>query len=175
MSVAWPNPFMRKKLTAKSIRGARGFTLIELVLVLALVATLLGSTISLMTIVKRSDQQAKRSFQTRRDIRRFADDVRRDLHSASKVQIQGTQTQGTGVLVVTENQTPPTTYEIRPGTVIVRVVGDSATHERYDIGIEAKVDVKWLEVDRLIQWTITEANPKRQPIVIVSALGSKPS
>lgn len=178
MSAASPNRSMQRKHTTKSMlgksmQGVRGFTLIELMLVLTLVTTLLASTISLMTIVKRSDHQARRSFQNRQDIRRFADDVRRDLRSASNVQIRGKD-----VLIGSQSQTTQTTYKIRPGTSIARVVvdsdQDSATQETYGVGIGAEIEVKWLEQDRLIQWTITDTNQRKQPIEIVSALRNEP-
>lgn len=150
---------------------AGGFTLIEVVLVLTLFSTLLASTISLVTIVKRSDRQASRSFQHRQDIRRFADDVRRDLHRGDDVQINGNE-----VVIRNQREVLQTIYEIRSNTTIARVVLDSDQNsiasEIYQVGIEAQIEVQWLQEDRLIQWTLTETNRESQPLVIAAALRS---
>lgn len=172
MNLALLNPRLPKCYAAKSRNLSRGFTLIEVLLVLTLVSTLLASTISLMMIVKKSDKQAARTLQNRHDIRRFADDIRRDLQSEREVRIQGSD-----LLIDNESESSQTTYRVRSGSAIDRVVTDAdqkpTARETYEVGIHAKIEVRWLEEDRLIQWTIVESNRKSRPIQIVAVLRSE--
>ncbi|WP_197455240.1 prepilin-type N-terminal cleavage/methylation domain-containing protein [Stieleria neptunia] len=145
-----------------------GFTLIELLLVLTLTATLLGGVIGLLSIARQSSQQAAQNQFHRQEIRRFADDIRRDVHHAERSVLSD------GELVLTAaSPDRTTTYRIEDESVVRRRVvesNDSAQSvDSYAFGKDANVDVRWLEELRAVRWTITSKQRPQQPIEILAS------
>ncbi|MCM2373161.1 prepilin-type N-terminal cleavage/methylation domain-containing protein [Aporhodopirellula aestuarii] len=145
-----------------------GYTLIEVLVVLSLVSSLMGGTIGLMSIVQKSDKTSKQGFSVRQELRRFADDVRRDTHSASDV-----QTDQTSLTLSRESSTQPIVYRVESTTSVSRVVlnpdESSVTRDEYAIGRDAGIQIELLDNNKLVQWTITESDRPNAPIRIVAA------
>ncbi|MCS7469859.1 prepilin-type N-terminal cleavage/methylation domain-containing protein [Stieleria sp. ICT_E10.1] len=145
-----------------------GFTLIELLLVLTLTASLLGGVISLVSIARQSSLRATQNQFHRQEIRRFADDVRRDVRHAARSVVKD------GELVLTAATLGRTiTYRIDDESLVQRRVvesNDSAPSvDSYAFGKDARVDVRWLEEIRAVRWTITPTQRPKQPIEILAS------
>ncbi|WP_372898713.1 hypothetical protein [Stieleria sp.] len=147
---------------------AGGFTLVELLLVLTLTASLLGGVISLVSIARRSSLEATQNQFHRQEIRRFADDIRRDVRHSTRSVVKD------GELELTTATSDRTiTYQIDNESLVRRRLvesNDSAPSvDRYAFGKDAKVDVQWLEEIRAVRWTITSTQRPQQPIEILAS------
>ncbi|KLU01638.1 putative transmembrane protein [Rhodopirellula islandica] len=68
-----------------------GFTLIETLVTLALVIAMLGGTLGLVSLMRTSSQHATTAALDRQEIRRLANDIRRDVADANQVEVEGAQ------------------------------------------------------------------------------------
>ncbi|TWT92243.1 prepilin-type N-terminal cleavage/methylation domain-containing protein [Neorhodopirellula pilleata] len=160
---------------SRSHRHARrsivsGFTLIEIVLVLSLVGSLLAGTIGLMSIASESTKQAKERRLSRSEIRRFADDVRRDVAEADEVTVEGE-------VMTISNGTPPTTiiYRIEPGQIRRTKqtqsddTSDQESRDRYLVGPMFNIQTALKDDNRIVQWTLTQIERPEDPLKIMAA------
>ncbi len=159
---------MRARPRSGCAKISTGFTLIELLLVLTLTASLLGGVISLVSVARQSSLQATQNQFHRQEVRRFADDVRRDVRHAERSVVKD------GELVLTVTTSDRTiTYQIDEESLVQRRLvesNDSAQSvDSYAFGDDAKVDVRWLEDIRAVQWTITSRQRPKQPIEILAS------
>jgi len=153
---------MRRVSPKKVVAGT---TLVELVLTLSLVSVLLGGMVGLASIIRTSDQRSTTDRSNRQEIRRFADDVRREIHIADEIDVQSD-----GIVLSNTTQATKTTYRVVSGSVISRTVetdGDSVSaRDVYTLGRELETKIESLEEDRLIRWTLTESDRLLRPVVI---------
>lgn len=150
-----------------------GFTLVEMLLVLTLLASLLGATIGLMSIARTSNQQAKKELLSRQQIRRFADDVRRDVRSAQELEVVD------GKLILSnEEPNRRTVYSVESGSTIRRHIEDSTAQvpltDHYDIGDSMKIEIQTMDPIGAVQWTFTQSDRPSQPIQILASRGFAP-
>lgn len=150
-----------------------GYTLIEVLLVLSLVSSLLGGTIGLMSIVQKSDKNSKQSFVIRQELRRFADDIRRDIHAANDVSIDES------ILTLSRASSEQSIiYRVDSKTSVSRVIlnadESSAARDEYTIGRDAVMQIESLGDGNLVQWTITESDRPNLPIRIITATRIEP-
>lgn len=150
----------------------RGFTLIEILLVLSLLGCLLGGTIGLIKIIRDSDQAAKQSHITRQEIRRFANDLRRDVRSADQLAIEEAK-------LVINTDSPPSEirYQITANQVerTKSIEPDEIRHsqDRYLIGPDHSSGLKLLENDTAVTWTFTQTDRPDEPIEIIAYRAEK--
>ncbi|PAY19790.1 hypothetical protein CKO51_09280 [Rhodopirellula sp. SM50] len=135
---------------------------------LTLTASLLGGVISLVSIARQSSLEATQNQLHRQEIRRFADDVRRDVRHASRSVVKD------GELVLTHATSDRTiTYQIGEESLVQRRLvesNDSAQSvDSYTFGKDAKVNVQWLEEIRAVRWTIALTQRPQQPIEILAS------
>lgn len=155
-----------------------GFTLIEMVLVLTLLTTILGGTIGLMTVVRSSDHRAAQNALNRQDLRRFADDIRRDVRAAEEITLENSQ------LILTHASSEETiVYHVDSNAVVSRSIkspSDSsappgnASQDHYVIGREADIQIQVPGESDTVRWTITEADRPQQPVEILAQRRSTP-
>lgn len=161
-----PEPIVSRPIMSRPI--SRGFTLIELILVLSLMGSLLGGTIGLLSLVQDSNEHGRRDLLCRQELRRFANDVRRDMHAAAHVEINET------ALVIT-GESPPSevTFEVNDGTLVRRKTsnGDNTAdaQDRYRIKGDVKAAIEWVEPGISIRWTITPQDRPANPVRIVAS------
>ncbi len=150
-----------------------GFTLIEMLLVLTLLASLLGATIGLMSIARTSNQQAKKELLSRQQIRRFADDVRRDVRSAQELEVVD------GKLILSnEEPSRRTVYSVESGSTIRRHIEDASVQvpltDHYRFNDSIKIEVQTMDPIGAVQWTLTQSDRPSQPIQILASRGLAP-
>lgn len=149
-------------------RSHLGFTLIELILVLSMVGALLGGTISLLALAQKSNQRGQQNFLARREIRRFADDVRRDMHAAETAELAD----GELVLKLTS---PPSAiiYRVADGSLL-RTASDGAeqTHksrDRYVLASDEQIAVSWVDEGETVAWSFTSPDRPLHPVHVTAA------
>ncbi len=145
-----------------------GFTLIEMVLVLTLTSTVLGGTIGLMSLARRSNQQANQNLLQRREIRRLTDDIRRDIRLAES------STVADGELVLSNTSLDwEIVYSVESnssvGRRVEKMTEPAVQRDNYAIGVSARIDVQWLDEFNAVQWTITETDSPNEPIQIIAS------
>ncbi len=145
----------------------QGFTLIEILLVLSLLASVLSGTVGLLSLVQKSNQQGQENLMQRREIRRFANDLRRDMRSAGEAEIKEDQ-------LVLKNQSPPLEiiYQVDKGELTRSQAGgdDKAikSYDQYRLGDQARSAIEWVEPGSRVQWLITLPALSETPIVILA-------
>lgn len=145
-----------------------GFTLVELLLVLVLTSSLLGATIGLMSLVSRSHKQATQSLFQRQEIRRFADDLRRDVRSAE------TSALVDGKLILSyASPVREIVYSVQSASAVSRAIkgtkGTDAPLDHYRFGVLANIDVQSLDLTNAVQWTLTQSDRPGRPIQIIAS------
>ncbi|TWT64818.1 prepilin-type N-terminal cleavage/methylation domain-containing protein [Allorhodopirellula solitaria] len=145
-----------------------GFTLIEVLLVLVLVSSLLAGVAGLLSLVRVSNQNGSSRSLHRHEIRRFANDLRRDMHSTQNAGMSN------GELTLTsEDPSWEVVYRVEDGTLSRRKQNDAdppvVSTDRYGIDGEATIDLEWLEEGSEIQWTITSPDRSEDPVQIVAS------
>ena len=173
MKLAIRDAFRFSSARVATRKVSSGFTLLELLLVLSLLSSLLGGTIGLVAIARKSDQQAKRSGLIRQEIRRFADDVRRDVNAAVDVEVTED-----GLILSQDSDDPRVVYRTASDSTVSRLVKSSTekvkSKDRYAVGNDADIRVELVDEvnanqDRnFIQWTIKESDRPGKPIRIIA-------
>ncbi len=155
----------RRHCSARSVRN--GFTILELILSLGLASSLAAGTVVLVSLAQKSSGSAKGNLQKRMDVRRFADQFRRDVHSASDLRIDGT----------TLTLTVPTsgdviTYSSGSSESLSRIVEDAAGNpsgrDRFRVGKNLSIKVEAIDRWGAVKWTLQEQDQTRPPIEILA-------
>lgn len=159
------------KATARS-RSRLGLTLIELILVLSMVGALLGGAISLLALTQKSSQKGQSNFVARQEVRRFADDVRRDMHMAETADLTKTE-----LVLKVQSPSSEIVYRVDDGE-LVRTASDGGdgaptSHDRYVLASDEQIDVSWVKEGELVQWSFTSADGPRRPVRIIAARRSR--
>ncbi|WP_233215744.1 type II secretion system protein [Rhodopirellula bahusiensis] len=68
-----------------------GFTLLETLVMLTMVIAMLGGTLALVSLIRTSSQHATADGLDRQEIRRLANDIRRDVADANQVEVDGSR------------------------------------------------------------------------------------
>lgn len=168
--INWPR-LNTKRTQVNPGKQRRGFTLIELLLVLVLTASLLGGTIGLISIAGVSNQHAKQNQRLRQEIRRFADDFRRDMRLAEQCVLANSE-----VVLQDTSASLQIRYTIESESGIIRRVHKNETAQ------ESIDHYQFLGCDRIevqpigqaepanpVQWTISQSNRSMEPIRIIAA------
>jgi type II secretory pathway pseudopilin PulG len=92
---------MRRLL--RRLRGQGGYTLVELIAVMAILMTILTALTALFVSGARAELDANRRFQAQQEARTAADRLRREVHCASNVTVEGG---GTGVSITLPSHCP---------------------------------------------------------------------
>lgn len=151
--------------------GSGGFTLIEILLVFSLLGSLLGGTIGLIRVIRQSNQNAQQNLVMRQEIRRFANDLRRNVGSANQVRIED------GKLVATvASPQSSTIYQTTPDHV-ERIThfdpepnAGSVTRsiERYVVGSRLSSQLELVNEPVGVRWTFTQDDRPDEPIEIIA-------
>ncbi len=149
----------------------RGFTLIEIVTVLVLLTALLGGTISLVSVASGSDKQSKANLIQRQELRRFADDFRRDAHTTADLSAVSTNESSISFAAAAGGKV---IYQIQSSSTVTRTAEDSEGNlvgsDSYGIGIDGEIEIRRPEASDLIEWTIIDSNTTNEAIRIVAAV-----
>ncbi len=144
-----------------------GFTLIELLLVLSLLSSFLAGTIGLISVVRDSERAAKQNLTRRMELRRFANDLRRDMAAATSFKISDSQ-----LAIALKTPVWQIVYRTESNQTISRKVtsaDDSATaHDRYVISNDAEMSVTSLDNGDTVEWSIRELGQADAPTQIMA-------
>ncbi|QEF99090.1 hypothetical protein Mal15_31500 [Stieleria maiorica] len=147
--------------------SSRGYTLIELLLVLALASALLGGVIGLMTIARKSDGAAEENLFRRQEIRRFAGDLRRDVRAAGEIDLDADE-----LVLADASSDAVTRYQIESGATVVRRVseGDSkrSAIDHYDIGSAATMEFQLIDGNAAVRCTVSDGDGHGESIQILA-------
>tara|TARA_A100001391_G_scaffold204057_1_gene198338 strand:- start:969 stop:1541 length:573 start_codon:yes stop_codon:yes gene_type:complete len=145
-----------------------GFTLIELLLVLSMLSTLLGGTIGLLALVHNSNDRGQQNLLHRQEIRRFADDVRRDMHASSAAEIRESE-----LILMFASPESKIVYRADGGSLLRRQTSGTdespAGQDQYRIDDKAMIAVDWLEQGTQVRWTITPTDRPHSPVQIIAS------
>ncbi|WDQ16357.1 PulJ/GspJ family protein [Rhodopirellula sp. P2] len=153
-----------------------GFTLIEMVVTLALVIAMLGGTLALVSLIRTSGQRATASVRDRQEIRRLANDLRRDVADATDLEVEGS------LLILTlSDPESRILYDFGSEPLFSRSVESNEpalkASDRYLINEDSQVAIR-LQPDSvddaeqepsLVELVITLPNRPSQPIRILAA------
>jgi prepilin-type N-terminal cleavage/methylation domain-containing protein len=148
-----------------------GFTLIELMVVFSLLASVLVGTLTLLSLIRRSGDQADEDFRIRQEFRRFAGDLRRDVYQASDLKINPRDSKA--VLQVAEKSIE---YRFVAPSTLTRMVDSESTsnpRDQYDFGREFDVTLQSIDDGQTIQWSFQDRNKNKVPIQIMATLGNQ--
>lgn len=144
----------------------RGFTLIEVVLALSLVGGLLTGILGVLSLVQQSERSAGESVIHLQSIRRFADDVRRDVHECESLQLQK------GQLQCALEDSKLVTYEIQSDNVVTRTLRvdlKTMATETYHLFEAGQVDLQSIDDGRAILCTISDSQRPQRPYTILAS------
>jgi hypothetical protein len=138
-----------------------------LLLVLTLLSSFLVGTIGLISVVRDSERVAKQNLIRRMELRRFANDFRRDVAAADLFEVADSR------LAITLNSPiSQIMYRTESNQTISRTVtsaDDSSTaHDRYLIGDDAEMTVTSLEKSETVAWSIRELGQAYAPTQIMA-------
>ncbi|MCA9136868.1 MAG: type II secretion system protein [Planctomycetales bacterium] len=146
----------------------KGFTLLEMLVTLIILASVLAGVINLLSVTRQSNEYSKQNLLRRQAIRRFADDVRRDVADAQRSIIENES-----LVLTNEVSGSKVSYKIESNSTITRRVEsiDDANRstDTYAVGSDAEIKVSLIQEYNAVQWTIAESVGANQPIDIVAA------
>ena len=149
-------------------RRCRGISLLEMLVVLTVAISISGATINLMVITRDSHRNAKSNQLVRQEIRRFANDFRRDVHHADRVKV----TNG-DLLVSGPAETEQFVYSVGTDSTITRSkivdpAGPVVSSDRYRLGQDATMAFDRGADSHSARLTIRESSRPDRPIEIVA-------
>lgn len=155
----------------RPMRSAHGYTLVEMIVMLAMLIALLGGTVLVMSMVRTSDQSSSQNLAVRQEIRRFADDLRRDLRSASRFQIDKTKLDLTHAISGSE-----ITYRVDQMLHQINRVEElpgstNSASDRYAFGQNATIKIETVESLNAVRLTVTDVRRPDDPIRILAIAG----
>ncbi|KAA1261241.1 hypothetical protein LF1_37870 [Rubripirellula obstinata] len=150
----------------------QAYTLLEMVVVLSLMGMLLGGTVMLMTVIRQSERDAAKALLHRREIVRFADELRGDVLVASDVQIADDQ-----VTIEQSTRDKTIVYQADGLTMISRSVSSGAdsgiSNDTYTVGQRSEFSsTSYLDRDGLV-WTLTATDRPDLAIEILALRGAR--
>ncbi|MCC9655118.1 prepilin-type N-terminal cleavage/methylation domain-containing protein [Rhodopirellula halodulae] len=134
-----------------------GYTLLEILLVLTLTSVLIGSTVGLLSVIRKSNQRSTIESLDRREIRRLANELRHDVELASSVKHQGT----TLILPMENDRRVLYDAKLEPGITRSVQSSDGKTIAR---------DLYLFQQSAPANWSVTEAESSGGVLVRCSLL-----
>jgi type II secretory pathway pseudopilin PulG len=123
--------------------GRRGFSLVELLVVLSSVTVLLSLTAVLLTRAMRSQSETRHYFESQRHALALSEQFRRDVHRAQSVELDAAALKKNELVRLTldENGTVAYLREERGLTRVLTRSDGAVSREEYDLGgvVESKV------------------------------------
>jgi type II secretory pathway pseudopilin PulG len=152
--------------------------LIETLVAFAIVIAMLGGTLGLVSLIRTSSQHATAATLDRQEIRRLANDLRRDVASSSDMEVQGDQ-----LILVSRDTDSRFVYEFGSEPAFVRNVQSTddslKASDRYLINERSQVAFRLQPLlqdgsdsereTSLVELTITLPDRPNQPIQILAA------
>ena len=172
------NGLFRDQSSRRAGGNASGFTLIEILLVLALLTTVLAGVVGLIATMQRRSELVERNLLLRNEIRRFADEMRHDFHSSQRGELTDQS-----LVLFNADETQKTIYKVDSDSTIRRITEGSSTggvgrsivgRDRYEIGNHISVDVRLGQDGRSVRWSIKEVNTASPAIEIVAVRNPNP-
>lgn len=147
------------------MKRASGFSLVELLVALSLLGMVLSGTIGLVAMVRTSTHNATSNRLHRQEIRRFADDLRRDVHAANSATVENDEL----ILAYASNESTAT-YRADSQSSLHRTVADDSASSRdaYKVPSTARIRFESIDDGRLIRVTFTDPDRPLQPIEIIA-------
>ena len=176
------NPFAKltaqaSGLTRTSRRGrgrrSAGYSMMEMIILLTLLSSVMAGVVGLMSVVRDGDQTAAENFLMRNEIRRLADDLRRDVRSTGRSDLLDST-----LTLADLSGERKIVYQVESDSVVTRTLTEKSSSEksrsnvsrdRYQIGKDLRVAIQLGQQKQIVQWTITPQNQAVPPIEIVSA------
>jgi type II secretory pathway pseudopilin PulG len=125
------------------MRRRRGFSLVELLVVLSSVTVLLSLTAVLLTRAMRSQAETRHYFESQRHALALNEQFRRDVHAAQSVELDAAALKKNELVRLTldENGTVAYLREERGLTRVLTQSDGAVSREEYDLGgvVESKV------------------------------------
>jgi prepilin-type N-terminal cleavage/methylation domain-containing protein len=149
-----------------------GFTLIEILVVVSMLAMLLAGILSLVTLIRQSSERADKDLLIRQEIRRFAENLRHDVHRSSNLTLDAE-----GSKLTLKNAEKSIDYEfVSPSTITRTLNSDSMplARDRYGIGYDLNVILQSLDDGKTVQCTFEDRERNGIPIQIAATIGVQP-
>lgn len=152
-----------------------GYTLIEMVITLSIVIAMLGGTLGLTRLVRTSSKHASDAAIHRQEIRRLANDLRRDVGSAGAIEVVESR------LILRSADDSQITYDFESETWFSRSIESAdakqLASDRYLIDERLQVKLRLQPISdenpetepSLVELTITLPDRPSQPIQILAA------
>ena len=153
------------------IRSAprQAYTLLELIVVISLLASLLAGMLSLVSAVSTSSRQADKNFRAQQEILRFAGDLRRDFKRSDRMEVDADDKK-----LTCGDNTQTVQYKLVSPSTIDRIVLDKRSvplaKDRFVVGVDAEVTLQSLDNGRTAQWSIAGRWMTDNPILIAASL-----
>ncbi|CAD71395.1 MAG TPA: prepilin-type cleavage/methylation domain-containing protein [Rhodopirellula baltica] len=160
---------------ARRMIRRNGYTLIEMLITLSIVIAMLGGTLGLVRLVRTSSKHASDAAIHRQEIRRLANDLRRDVASAGTIEVIESS------LILKSADDSQITYELAPSAWISRDAESADAQpiasDRYLIDERSQVNFRLQPISdedpetepSLVELTITLPDRPDQPIQILAA------
>lgn len=149
-------------------RLSAGYSMMEMIIVLTLLSSAMAGVVGLMSVVRDGDQNAAENFLMRNEIRRLADDLRRDVRSTGRSDLLDST-----LTLADLSGERQIVYQVESDSVVTRTLTmksrSSVSRDRYQIGKDLRVEIQLGQQEQIVQWTITPQNQAVPPIEIVSA------
>jgi prepilin-type N-terminal cleavage/methylation domain-containing protein len=117
---------MNSRLTVRpALPAHHGFTLTELLVVIATASVLLSVAITTLTLLMRAEQTGTAGISSSVSLSRLANDFRRDVRAASAGEVSSDEDGRPGGLRLTLATDRHVVYELRKSTIIRREISDS--------------------------------------------------
>ncbi|MFG0268111.1 MAG: type II secretion system protein J [Rhodopirellula sp. JB055] len=159
-----------------------GFTLIETLVTLAVVVAMLGGTLGLVSFIRTSSRHATVATLGRQEIRRLANDIRRDVAGSDHVEMDGSQ-----LVLEFSNSDSRIVYDFGSEPAFARTVESTSpstdeavkASDRYLINERSQVELRLQPLSQdgtdserktsLVELTVTLPDRPNQPIQILAA------
>ena len=152
--------FIQRRILANA-----GFTLMELLVVLVLTSSIMGTTISLIYLAQKSYQQFEMRQKVRNEIRSFANDFRSEVRKADSVKYFDGK-----VFMESPDQGRFVSYQIENESSVMRLVETfdqlPVNRNHYRFGAEVKVQFAFEENLDSMSCVFTDSRYPLHPIFI---------
>lgn len=139
----------------------RGFTLLELLCVIFGLGSMLTVLVTLLAAVIRTEERSLSSLTESTNRTRFADQLRNDVHAATKVEKSAAKQNGRLVLNIASNDGSQIVYAASNGRIVrqLKRTGEVVAQEEFRLGAgEPQIEVS--DAPAIVQFTFTAHKPK---------------
>ena len=150
-----------------------GYTLIELLLVCAILGTVLASLTILFVSASKSQIDANRRYRAQQDARVAVDKVRREVHCASQITPAGVST---GITVQIPSQCPTGATPGIPGGSLTNVVYDVVgSGQRFQLRRNAAIVADYVSEQNAFSYTAPVASTSRGRLRMTLPINVEPT